>query len=170
MQCGRDYGSSGGGGSNGARGGGGRMLLSRSPDQREKKIEYFVNTLNYPREKVESVLDQLGPDAADNDILERLVKVCRPGSGVQAKVPPSVGAGGVGYSTRPGGPNMYAPTGASSGGMIGIGDSVPPRSQLSPPPPMAPSAVTLPTTTMPVTTDPARLRHIVIDGSNVAMR
>ena len=162
----RDGYVSSGGGSNGA-GGGGRVLISRSPDQRERKIEYFVNTLNYPREKVESVLDQLGPDAADNDILERLVKVCRPASGVQTKIPPSAGAG-VGYSTRSGGPSMYAPTGASSGGIIG--DSVPPRSQLSPPPPMAPSAVTLATATMPATTDPARLRHIVIDGSNVAMR
>lgn len=140
---------------NGSSSGGGHRLLSRSPDQREKKIDYFVNTLNYPREKVESVLDQLGPDAADNDILERLVKVCRPGS-VQAKAPPSIG---IGY--RPGGPSKYPPTGAS-GGMSGVGDSMPPPSQLSPPLPMAPSA--------PVTTDPARLRHIVIDGSNVAMR
>ena len=149
-------------GYSGSSSGGGHGLLSRSPDQREKKIDYFVNTLNYPREKVESVLDQLGPDAADNDILERLVKVCRP-SNVQGKASPSMGAG---YSA--GGPSKYPATGAS-GGMSGVRDSMPPPSQLSPPLPMAPSAVA-PATTMPVTTDPARLRYIVIDGSNVAMR
>ena len=149
------------------------MWLSRSPDQREKKIDYFVNTLNYPREKVESVLDQLGPEAADNDILERLVKVCRPGN-VQVKVSASssVGGGGGGGHARPaGGPGKYAPASASIG-MSGVGDSVPPRSQLSPPPPMASvsaGAVAM-VTAMPATTDPARLRHIVIDGSNVAMR
>ena len=145
-------------------GSGGHGLLSRSPDQREKKINYFVNMLNYPREKVESVLDQLGPDAADNDILERLVKVCRPNN-VQARTFPSNGSG-VGYKTG-GGHSKYTPTGGS-GGMGSGGDSMLPPSQLSPPLPMAPSAVA--PATMPVITDPARLRHIVIDGSNVAMR
>ena len=138
---------------------GGHGLLSRSPDQREKKIDYFVNTLNYPREKVESVLDQLGPDAADNDILERLVKVCKP-SNVHHMKAPSVG---VGYNK--GGHSKYPPGG--SGGMSGVGgDSMAPPSQLSPPLPMPPTPVVPPL--MP--TDPARLRHIVIDGSNVAMR
>ncbi len=43
--------------------------------QREQKIQYFV-TLDYPREKVEAVLTSLGPEASDNDVLSRLVKVC----------------------------------------------------------------------------------------------
>ena len=72
-------------------------------------------------------MDQLGPDAADNDALERLVKVCRP-SNVEVKDLPNIG--GTYYGGK------------------GGGDS------------MAP---------LPIT-DPARLRHIIIDGSNVAMR
>ena len=124
------------------------VLLSRSPDQREKKIDYFVNTLNFPREKVESVLDSLGPDAADNDILERLVKVCRP------TVKP-------GSSYNP--PQQRGKYPGAGGGTNG--ECMTPPSQLSPPLPMT-SLSPAP----PVIRDPARLRHIVIDGSNVAMR
>ena len=107
-------------------GGGHELISAYRSDQRKKKMNYFVNALNYPREKVESILDQLGPDAADNDILECLVKVCRP-SNMQMKALPSIG--GIYHSGKGGGDPIAIPV-----------------------------------------TDPARLRHIVIDGSNVAMR
>ena len=137
--------------------GAGHRLLSRSPDQREKKIDYFVNTLNYPREKVESVLDQLGPDAANNDILERLVKVCRSSTAYAKPIPSVSGVYKEGHG-------KYPPAG--SGGMS-VRDPIVPPSQLSPPLPIPPS-VAVPAAMTVI--DPARLRHIVIDGSNVAMR
>jgi len=48
-----------------------------SPDtnpQKEQKIEFFVR-LGFPQEKVEAVLESLGLDTMDDDILARLVKV-----------------------------------------------------------------------------------------------
>lgn len=41
---------------------------------REQRISYFVQ-LGYPREKVEGVVESLGPAATEDDILSRLVKM-----------------------------------------------------------------------------------------------
>lgn len=50
-------------------------VISRGVDpQKEQRIEFFVR-LGYLREKVEAVLESLGPDTMDDDILARLVKV-----------------------------------------------------------------------------------------------
>ena len=106
---------------------------------------------------MESVLDQLGPDAADNDILERLVKVCKPSN---MKPPLSSSSSSV-----------IGNTGGASVGQYKLhGDvSVTPPSQFSPPLPPMPGGSIVPVQPLPVQ-DPARLRYIVIDGSNVAMR
>ena len=134
-------------------------LLSRSPDQREKKISHFVNKLNYPRDKVELVLNQLGPDASDNDILERLFKVCKPNN----TRPPSM-SGGVGG----GGGFERSPRYSSSGPQV-IGEQVMVSGLHMAPPTLASTAGGYVTQSQSVQ-DPTRLRHIVIDGSNVAMR
>ena len=50
-------------------------VVSRGVDpQKEQRIEFFVR-LGFLREKVEAVLESLGPDTMDDDILARLVKV-----------------------------------------------------------------------------------------------
>ena len=160
----------GGEGGNSLGGARGPRLLSRSPNQeREKKIDYFVNTLLYPREKVESVLDQLGPDAANNDILERLVKVCKP----NAKVSPvATGNGGASSGSSGGGGFGVYKSHRYPSNTGGSSESLFPPSQFSPPlpPSMSSGGGVVPQSSPLPVQDPARLRHIVIDGSNVAMR
>lgn len=95
--------------------------------QREQRIQYFEN-LDYPREKVVAVLNSLGPEATDNDVLSRLVRVCSHGS-----APDTGGRGGQLSNSRPRGLSGELPQPCS-------------------------------------VTDPALLRPVVIDGSNVAMR
>ena len=148
----------GGGGVDGR----GHRLLSRSPDPREEKIDYFVNRLNYPRAKVESVIDQLGPDASIDDILGRLMRICPN----DVKAPPIAGSNGSSSSSGGGGVYKQHRYSGNLGG-LGGGESLSPPSQFSPPLPMPGNALSLP---QPPVQDPSRLRHIVIDGSNVAMR
>lgn len=50
------------------------FLPCETNPQKEQKIEFFVR-LGFPQEKVEAVLESLGPDTMDDDILARLVKV-----------------------------------------------------------------------------------------------
>lgn len=99
--------------------------------RQEQRIKYFVG-LGYPREKVEGVLNTL-PEAADDDILGRLIKspqthtVVKVGSLCRSRA-----------RSQNGEPLLSGTT----------------DSREIPAKPM----------------DPDQLRHIVIDGSNVAMR
>lgn len=50
------------------------FMSSDTNPQKEQKIEFFVR-LGFPQEKVEAILESLGLDTMDDDILARLVKV-----------------------------------------------------------------------------------------------
>ncbi len=119
---------------------GGKLLLPRdTPDPNlEKRIEYFVK-LDFPRERVRSVLESLGPHASENEVMERLMKVT---PGIQPVIKPHPS------SRRRGTPP---------------GPDVGTDEQEQPPPSVPPTVRKIPV-------DPSRLRAIVIDGSNVAMR
>lgn len=53
---------------------GGLSAVHEASPTRERKLDYFLQ-LGYPREKIEAVLDSLGPAATENAVLERLVRV-----------------------------------------------------------------------------------------------
>ena len=111
-------------------------VIPRAADQaREQRIENFTR-LDYPRQKVEAVLDSLGVSAADDAILARLVRVCQ--------------------SAR-----LSHATLSTNHQKVKSLNTSRPRSRCGEP------IISVP---VPSVVDPSQLRHIVIDGSNVAMR
>ena len=104
-----------------------------------------MKSLHFPAQVVEETLDQLGPSATDNDIQDRLNKLM---TGIYVSKPRPVAADdGLGGGGGGGG------SGCAGHGMshvIPVGGVVVERAK--------------------VVVDPKKLRPIVIDGSNVAMR
>ena len=111
----------------------------------QKKRDYLVRTLGFPQDRVDSTLESLGPQASINEILNRLNKL--------VSSAPSTGLGGVsaGVVKPPlaGGSDYILRTVGSEdvGGVVTLGGERQPRK-----------------------VDSSKLRPIVIDGSNVAMR
>ena len=109
-----------------------------SPDQNlEKRTSYFVNTLDFPRERVQAVLESLGPQASDNEVMDLLMKGL-----------PGVQPINKSMNSR----RIATPLAADGGSRVLVDEHE--QQVLQPKVPV----------------DPSKLRPIVIDGSNVAMR
>lgn len=123
-------------------------LVARSsvePDM-QRKIDYYVRQLGYPQDKVETTLDSLGPNATVNEIINRLNKVSSGGHsavGSVGMVKPQPAT--VLEYVRPS-PEYVRPIGLEEAG--NLVERFAPR----------------------VKVDSSKLRPVVIDGSNVAMR
>lgn len=123
-------------------------LVSRAcvePDM-QRKIDYYVNILGYGREKVEATLHSLGPKATVNEIIHRLNKMSSRVPNVAAPGKPSVPVGPADY-WRPIIGEYARPIGLEdAGGVVNACERLPRK------------------------VDSSKLRPVVIDGSNVAMR
>lgn len=109
----------------------------------QRKIDYYVKDLGYPQDKVEATLDSLGPKATVNEIINRLNKVSSrvPSNSIPATIPKPA----ADYTRAMG--DYIRPIGLEDmGGVVSTGDRLHRK------------------------VDSSKLRPVVIDGSNVAMR
>lgn len=120
-------------------------LLPRDPSDpnMEKRIEYFVK-LDFPKEIVRSILISLGPHASENEVMDRLMKVAPGGQAVNKSL----------NDRRRGSP----PRGDAGGSQIDEHEQQ--QQQIQQKQQMQ----------RKIPLDPSKLRPVVIDGSNVAMR
>ena len=109
----------------------------------QKRIDYFVQ-LEFPHDKVQSILESLGPTASDNEVMNLLMK------GAPAVLPVNKSSGA--YRNHVDGTRDYS----ESFGVTVMKSEPHLQQQAAQQKEMA--------------VDASNLRHIVIDGSNVAMR